>query len=86
MADGYRVVGPTVRDGAIVLAELESPSQLPAGWGVEVAPGHYRLHRRADRAVFAHSAGPQSWEQFLAPGSTTVVVDPAGWHVLGRDW
>ena len=28
MADGYRVVGPTVRDGTIVLAELESPDQL----------------------------------------------------------
>jgi hypothetical protein len=67
MADGYRVVGPTVRDGAIVLAELDSPSQLPAGWGVEVAPGHYRLHRREDGAVFTHSAGPQSWKQFLHP-------------------
>jgi formate hydrogenlyase subunit 6/NADH:ubiquinone oxidoreductase subunit I len=67
MADGYRVVGPTVRDGAIVLAELDSPGQLPAGWGVDVAPGHYRLRPRADDAVFAHSAGPQSWKQFLHP-------------------
>lgn len=67
MADGYQVVGPTVREGAIVLAVLDSPSQLPAGWGVEVAPGHYRLHRRGDEAVFAHSAGPQSWKQFLHP-------------------
>ncbi|HSZ28203.1 MAG TPA: 4Fe-4S dicluster domain-containing protein [Pseudonocardiaceae bacterium] len=67
MTDGYRVVGPTVRDGAIVLAELDSPSQLPAGWGVDVAPGHYRLRPREDDAVFAHSAGPQSWKQFLHP-------------------
>jgi hypothetical protein len=67
MADGYRVVGPTVRDGAIVLAELDSPEQLPAGWGVDVAPGHYRLRPREDGAVFAHSAGPQSWKQFLHP-------------------
>jgi ferredoxin len=67
MADGYRVVGPTVRDGAIVLAELDSPNQLPAGWGVDVAPGHYRLRPREDDAVFAHSAGPQSWKQFLHP-------------------
>jgi Fe-S-cluster-containing hydrogenase component 2 len=67
MAEGYRVVGPTVREGAIVLAELESPGQLPSGWGVDVAPGHYRLHRRTDGAVFAHSAGPQSWKQFLHP-------------------
>ena len=64
---GYRVVGPTVRDDAIVLAELDSGAQLPAGWGVESAPGRYRLHRRNDAAVFAHSAGAQSWKQFLHP-------------------
>jgi ferredoxin len=64
---GYRVVGPTLRDDAIVLAELTSGDQLPAGWGVDSAPGRYRLRRRADRAVFGHSAGAQSWKQFLHP-------------------
>jgi ferredoxin len=64
---GYRVVGPTVRDNAIVLAELESADDLPGGWGVDVGPGHYRLQRRDDDAVFGHSAGPQSWKQFLHP-------------------
>jgi ferredoxin len=64
---GYRVVGPTVRDNAIVLAELDSPARLPSGWGVETGPGTYRLRRRADAAVFGHSAGPQSWKQFLHP-------------------
>ncbi|MFQ6328600.1 4Fe-4S dicluster domain-containing protein [Nocardia sp. CWNU-33] len=64
---GYRVIGPQVRDGAIVLGELESGARLPAGWGVETAPGRYRLHRRTDEAVFAHSAGPGSWKQFLHP-------------------
>ncbi len=67
MADGYQVIGPTVRDSAIVLAELDSPDQLPAGWGVDASPGHYRLRPREDGAVFAHSAGPQSWKQFLHP-------------------
>ena len=55
-ARGYRVIGPTVRDNAIVLDELSSGAELPDGWGVDVAPGSYRLHRRADPAVFAHSA------------------------------
>lgn len=64
---GHRVVGPVVRDGAIVLGDLRSATDLPAGWGVDVAPGHYRLRRRADAAVFAHSAGPQSWKQYLHP-------------------
>ncbi|MGY2012097.1 4Fe-4S dicluster domain-containing protein [Nocardia gipuzkoensis] len=64
---GYRVIGPQVRDGAIVLDELDGGRRLPAGWGVETAPGRYRLHRRDDEAVFAHSAGPGSWKQFLHP-------------------
>jgi ferredoxin len=75
LADGYRVVGPTVRDGAIVLAELDSPAQLPAGWGVDVEPGRYRLRRRDDAAVFAHSAGPQSWKQFLHPARQRLFTD-----------
>jgi ferredoxin len=64
---GYTVIGPTVRDGAIVLAELPAASDLPFGWGVQLEPGGYRLRRRADRAAFGHSAGPQSWKQFLHP-------------------
>lgn len=67
IARGYRVVGPTLRDNAIVLAELESAGDLPRGWGVDVGPGHYRLLRRDDDALFGHSAGPQSWKQFLHP-------------------
>jgi ferredoxin len=67
IADGYRVIGPTFRDGAIMLGELDSAGQLPAGWGVETAPGLYRVRRRDDDAVFGHSSGPQSWKQFLHP-------------------
>ena len=64
---GYTVVGPTARDGAIVLAELESAAELPYGWGVDTEAGQYRLRRRADTAAFGHSAGPQSWKTFLHP-------------------
>lgn len=64
---GRTVIGPTVRDGAIVLAELESAAELPHGWGVELEAGRYRMRRRADTAAFAHSAGPQSWKSFLHP-------------------
>ncbi|MFJ9908857.1 4Fe-4S dicluster domain-containing protein [Streptomyces sp. NPDC101152] len=64
---GRTVVGPTVRDGAIVLAELTSADALPFGWGVELEAGRYRLVRREDGAAFAHSAGPQSWKNFLHP-------------------
>src|SRR6478752_179863 len=69
---GYRVVGPVLRDNAIVLAELASADELPYGWGVDTAPGHYRLRKRDDRACFGHSAGPQSWKQFLHPSRQRV--------------
>ncbi|MFH8371729.1 4Fe-4S dicluster domain-containing protein [Streptomyces sp. NPDC018031] len=66
-ARGRTVIGPTVRDGAIVLQELDSAAQLPYGWGVELEAGHYRLRERDDGAAFAHSAGPQSWKSYLHP-------------------
>ncbi|MFR0354668.1 4Fe-4S dicluster domain-containing protein [Streptomyces sediminimaris] len=67
VTDGRTVVGPTVRDGAVVLSELTSADALPYGWGVELEAGRYRLVPREDGAAFAHSAGPQSWKNFLHP-------------------
>ena len=67
VADGYRVIGPTAGDGAIVLSELSSAAELPTGWGVSLEPGGYQLRRRDDTAAFGHSAGPQSWKRFLHP-------------------
>ncbi|MET8535945.1 4Fe-4S dicluster domain-containing protein [Streptomyces sp. NPDC005065] len=64
---GRTVVAPTVRDGAIVLSEISGGAELPYGWGVELEAGVYRLRAREDGAVFAHSAGPQSWKTFLHP-------------------
>ncbi|MGW7409957.1 4Fe-4S dicluster domain-containing protein [Streptomyces sp. NPDC054833] len=67
LTQGRTVVGPTVRDGAIVLAELTSADALPFGWGVELEAGRYRLVRREGGAAFANSAGPHSWKNYLHP-------------------
>jgi sulfhydrogenase subunit beta (sulfur reductase) len=64
---GYRVVGPTVRDKAIVLDELSSPADLPVGLGDMQDGGVYRLRRRDDGAAFGFANGPQSWRRFLFP-------------------
>jgi len=64
---GYEVVGPTVRDGAIVYDQIESVQNLPAGWTDEQAPGQYRLKRRDDDALFGYVVGPQSWKKYLHP-------------------
>jgi ferredoxin len=64
---GFRIVGPTVRDGAIVYDEVASADDLPAGWSDEQAPGSYRLKRRDDSARFGYAVGPHSWKRFLFP-------------------
>jgi sulfhydrogenase subunit beta (sulfur reductase) len=64
---GYQVVGPTVRDGAIVYGEIQSLKDLPKGWTDEQRPGNYRLKRRDDEALFGYAVGPQSWKKYTHP-------------------
>jgi sulfhydrogenase subunit beta (sulfur reductase) len=64
---GYRVLGPTVRDGAIVYEDLESAEDLPIGWKDVQDAASYRLERRDDEARFGYALGPHSWKQFLFP-------------------
>jgi sulfhydrogenase subunit beta (sulfur reductase) len=66
-AAGYLLVGPTVRDGAIVLEEIEGLDDLPLGWTDEQRPGHYRLKKTRDSHYFDYGVGPHSWKQFLHP-------------------
>ena len=65
--EGYRLVGPTIRDGAIVYDDLASVTDLPVGWTDEQDGGRYRLKRRSDQALFGYAVGPQSWKRFLHP-------------------
>jgi ferredoxin len=64
---GFRVVGPTVRDGAILYEDLESATELPIGWTDTQDAGSYRLEKRDDDARFGFAVGPHSWKQFLLP-------------------
>jgi len=64
---GFTVVGPTVREGAIVYDRLASPADLPRGITDEQDGGVYRLKPRADGALFGYVVGPQSWKRFLDP-------------------
>jgi ferredoxin len=66
-ARDYQVIGPTVRDGAIVYEELSSAEELPVGWTDEQDAGKYRLKRRTDQAYFGYVVGPHSWKRFLHP-------------------
>jgi ferredoxin len=69
---GYSVVGPTVRDGAIVYGEISSTADLPGGWTDEQEAGTYRLRRRDDDALFGYAVGPHSWKGYLFPPRTVL--------------
>jgi sulfhydrogenase subunit beta (sulfur reductase) len=69
---GYRLIGPTLRDRAVVLDEIESVDDLPAGWGDEQEGGTYRLRRRDDAALFGWAVGAHSWKAFLFPPRVTL--------------
>jgi sulfhydrogenase subunit beta (sulfur reductase) len=71
-ADGYQVLGPTVRDGAIVYDEISGVRDLPAGWTDRQEAGRYHLERRDDEALFGFAVGPQSWKRFLHPPIETL--------------
>ena len=64
---GYRVLGPTVRDGVVVNAPVRSVSDLPVGWGDDQDAGHYRLRRRDDDAVFGFASAAQSAKPVFFP-------------------
>lgn len=85
---GYRVVGPRLSQGAIVLDELTSITELPRGWSDEQVAGKYRLHRRTDDTYFGYNVGPHSWKQYLFPAQATVAAadrTSQGWELRSVD-
>lgn len=64
---GYHVLGPTVRDQAIIYDEIRSVTDLPIGYTDEQDGGVYRLKQRADQAFFGYAVGPHSWKSFYLP-------------------
>src|SRR3954471_11145342 len=66
-ARGYQVLGPTLRDGAIIYDTVAAVADLPAGWTDRQDAGRYRVEHRADRALFGYAVGPHSWKRFLHP-------------------
>ena len=71
-ADGFTVLGPTVRQGAVVPGRLGSVDDLPRGWGDDQQPGSYRLRRRDDDALFGYAADAISWKAAFFPARELV--------------
>jgi len=81
LQQGYQVIGPTLRDQAIVFDEIQSIEQLPIGWWDEQEGGHYRITKAATEAWFEYVVGPHSLKNYTFPPRQTVLrgqQTPAG--------
>jgi sulfhydrogenase subunit beta (sulfur reductase) len=84
---GYDVVGPTVRDGAVVFGRLDGIGDLPGAVRERQSPGAYRLETAERTSAFGTSHGPDGAKRFLFPArellasirpdQTVVTPDPA---------
>ena len=71
---GYTVMGPVVRDGAIVWDEVSTAGELPAGWTDEQEAGRYRLAPSDSPALFDWTVGPASPKASLHPATITLLT------------
>ncbi|HUI64486.1 MAG TPA: 4Fe-4S dicluster domain-containing protein [Bacteroidota bacterium] len=64
-ARGYVIIGPTARDGAIMLDEIRDVGDLPRGITDVQSPASYALKERGDDALFGYRVSPVAWKRFL---------------------
>jgi ferredoxin len=84
---GFEVVGPVLRDHAVVLGPIAGAADLPAGWTADVGPGRYRTQPRSDGAVFGCQTGPESAKKYFHPARARIAsaVKPNGeFHILDQ--
>src|SRR5262249_12818847 len=82
--EGFRVLGPVPRDGAVVFDEVRSVSDLPVGLREEQQPGRYRLVPGVDGEIFGVGNGPGSLKPaFFAPEEALLRVRRPGPGVPG---
>ncbi len=76
--DGRRVIGPTVRDSAIVYGEIASGAELPNGIHDEQAPGRYRISAAsgddASAKAFDYASSPSSWKSWTFPPTVPMAM------------
>jgi sulfhydrogenase subunit beta (sulfur reductase) len=70
---GYRVVGPQLRDAAIVYDDLDDARKLPVGMLDVQDGGSYRLRHNPHAGYFDFVVGPYSLKNFLFPPRETLL-------------
>ncbi len=65
VAEGYQLLGPQLREGALQFAPVHAVDDFPKGVREAQAPGQYRLHHDAGERLFAWATGPQGLKPLL---------------------
>jgi ferredoxin len=65
--DGYTLIGPTLREGAISYAPIEGLDDMPRGVTEEQSAGHYRLRQTSQPSRFRFAATAHSFKRFFHP-------------------
>ena len=63
--EGYRCVGPQIKEVAIVYETMQSLDDLPRGVHDQQSPGEYRTHQIDEPRYFAWANGPQALKPLL---------------------
>ena len=69
LAQEFQVIGPVVKDGAIVYDQVSSIQQLPQGYQDDQSPGSYRLRQTSSSNFFAWSNGVQALKPLMFKSS-----------------
>jgi len=69
----YLVIGPKVRDNAVIYDEIDVAADLPIGLTDEQDNSRYRLKRSAGGLFFDTSVGPYSWKRYLFPSRAKIM-------------
>jgi hypothetical protein len=70
---GYRVVGPTLGDGAVVYGEITTVAEMPIGHIDVQDGGYYRLIKTDEPSYFDYVVGPHSLKNYLFPSQATLL-------------
>lgn len=82
IAGGFQLIGPTVRDGALVLDSIRNIAELPIGWALEQKAGRSHLVRTHSTEYFSCTVGPHSWKRYLFPPECDLLTA----HRNGEGW
>jgi len=70
--DGYQVLGPTVRNGAVEYSPIERVEDLPLGYEETQTPAGYQLDKTTNQRAFGILHGPSSGKRHFFPPNAPI--------------